>query len=72
MRLMCEERDQHWKEYDAALKAYTAAFGALDFADIETRARCVEAVRLLNSCRSAIWKHCIDHGCDQDYVKQFA
>ena len=73
MRLICDERDRLWSAYTAAVRSYSRAKHALSklphteslFKDLEQANKAVETYR------SAMRKHCIEHGCDPDWLKEF-
>ena len=73
MRLICDERNRLCLEYREALDSYTHAVrAAAELAHSHALWKPVsEAHDVLESCRSAIRNHCLEHGCDPEWLKDF-
>lgn len=73
MRRVCEERDRLWNAYGEALGSYSRAIREL--AALSYRERLWEeadqARKPVEGYRNAIREHCIEHGCDPDWMKRF-
>ena len=73
MRLICDERDRLWNEYGNALLAYSHSVRAA--AGLPQSRTCWEAVseahEAVKTRRGTIRKHCLDHGCDPDWLREF-
>ena len=71
MRLMCAERDQLWAEYDAALRAYTAAVRqfAGGHRSPEAAAAVAHTHASVDEARIMLRRHCEECGCDPDWIR---
>jgi hypothetical protein len=67
MRQMCDEREALWVEYQNAMRAYIKAVNRIAYA-CYTNTRYEREV--LHQLRQRIVTHCLEHGCDPDWVKQ--
>ena len=73
MRLICDERDRLWNEYGKALLGYCRAVDAvveLPYSD-ELWEVVREAQNIVETCRGLIREHCLEHGCDPNWLKEF-
>ncbi len=70
VRLVCEERDRLWAEYDVALRAYIRAVNhmATTF-DPDTEVAVEHTRAIVDETRDEIRRHCRQCGCDLEYVK---
>jgi hypothetical protein len=63
---MCGERDQLWREYDAALRRYIEAVKAFINAAgrYDTGNDVAELRYQIDDIRARIREHCLEHGCE--------
>jgi hypothetical protein len=67
MRLMCEERDRLWTEYDKALKEYIFEVEQMTQLAPYDGVAAKEALGILLERPTAVGTHCIQHRYDPDF-----
>ena len=73
MRLNCDERNRLWIEYSQALDSYSHAIrSATRFPNSQALLAAVgEAHKIIEKCRCSIRDHCLEHGCNPEWSKEF-
>ena len=66
MRIKCADRDQLWAEYIQAVDSFIRMLSIS-----ECDSRVADARRVVESYRDKIRQHCVEHGCDPDYLERF-
>ena len=66
MRLICDERNRLSKAYDEALRDYARTVAVVTDSPHEKALweQSEQARKAVETCRGAMRKHCLEHGCD--------